>query len=71
VLWASSVRACSRLNFAAGAGVMVDDAVAVADWPALLVTLQLSVTLPLAPALNAMLSVLSPTMMVPFITLQA
>jgi hypothetical protein len=59
------------VHFAAGAGVMVDEAVAVADWPALLVTLQLSVTLPLSPGVNAMLSVLSPTMMVPFAIVQA
>jgi hypothetical protein len=71
VLWASSVRTRSRLNFAAGAGVMAAVAVLVIDAPALLVTLHVKVTLQLAPALNAMLSVLSPTMIVPFVTLQA
>ena len=71
VLWAPSERHWSRLKGGAVAAVMAVVAVPVAEVPVPLVTLQLRVTVPVAPGVKAMLSVAAPTMTVPLVTVQA
>jgi hypothetical protein len=69
VLCAPSDKAWSMLYAAGGADVMVDVVDPAADVPDEFVTLTLSSTTPLVPGVNAMLSELAPTMIVPLVML--